>query len=108
IDCADAIADAYLKTLTVPTNIPGKTGMQVLDLSQRPIDPTTNTNIVGDECRVDPGNRSVPAIAAANALVGATEPVQITVSGLVRGAAYKFDLAKADGTEVGTDAASKQ
>ena len=106
ITCANQIAETYLKDLTVRTDLPGKTGIQVLDLSQRPID--MDKNVVGNQCRVDTANRPVPTVAPAAAVVGAKAPVQLTASGLVRGAAYRFALTAADGSELPVEAAAKQ
>ncbi|WP_394940280.1 alpha/beta fold hydrolase [Psychromicrobium sp. YIM B11713] len=106
VECADQIAGAYLRALTVPTDIPGKTGIEVLDLSQRPIDPATNKNVIGDECRVDLANRPRPLVASASAVLGASSAVRVTATGLVRGAAYKLVVTSADGKELSAKTAA--
>ncbi|WP_394940715.1 alpha/beta hydrolase [Psychromicrobium sp. YIM B11713] len=81
-DCANEIANTYLKTLTIPTDITGATGVSTKDIYSKVI--------TGNECQVDTQWRAVPK--AANLTSEAGKQVTLTASGLTRGSIYSVTV----------------
>ncbi|AJT42583.1 hypothetical protein UM93_15830 [Psychromicrobium lacuslunae] len=81
-DCANQIADTYLKTLTIPTDITGATGVSTKDIYSKVI--------TGNECQVDTQWRAVPKAADAASSPG--KQVTLSASGLARGSNYSVTV----------------
>lgn len=81
-DCANQIANTYLKTLTIPTDITGATGVSTKDIYSKVV--------TGNECQVDTRWRAVPKAADATSNPG--KQVTLTASGLTRGSNYSVTV----------------